>query len=81
LGEFRNQHRIEWSWLVIMLLIPWNLSMVFADDRPSWSPGLRQGTTVVAAMLFFVSLVAHETAYTLVARRRGISVKRITLFL
>jgi Zn-dependent protease/CBS domain-containing protein len=73
--------RIDWSWLVIMVLVTWNLSTVFADNRPSWSPGLRWGTAVVAARLFFVSLLAHEMAHSLGARRRGIPVKRITLFL
>lgn len=73
--------RIDWSWLLILLLITWNLSTAFSDYRAEWTPGERWGLALIAALLFFVSLLAHEMAHSLVARARGVPVRNITLFL
>jgi len=73
--------RIDWSWLFILLLITWNLSVVFADTHANWAPGVNWLLALVAAILFFASLLAHELAHSLVARSRGIPVRNITLFL
>jgi Zn-dependent protease/predicted transcriptional regulator len=73
--------RIDWSWLFILLLITWNLSVVFADTHANWAPGVNWILALVAAILFFASLLAHELAHSLVARSRGIPVRNITLFL
>jgi Zn-dependent protease/predicted transcriptional regulator len=73
--------RIDWSWVFILLLITWNLSVVFADTHTNWAPGLNWMLALVAALLFFASLLAHELAHSLVARSRGIPVRNITLFL
>lgn len=73
--------RIDWSWLIIFLLITWNLSTAFNDYHSDWLPGTQWGIAIVAALLFFVSLLAHEMAHSLVARARGIPVRNITLFL
>ena len=73
--------RIDWSWVIILLLITWNLSAAFTDYRPEWTPGERWGLALIAALLFFVSLLAHEMAHSLMARARGVPVRNITLFL
>jgi Zn-dependent protease len=73
--------RIDWSWLIILLLITWNLSAAFGQYHANWLPGARWGLAVVAALLFFLSLLAHEMAHSLVARARGVPVRSITLFL
>ncbi len=73
--------RINWSWLLIFLLISWNLVSVFSQAHPDWSLLLSGGVAVIAAILFFASVLAHELAHSLVAKSQGLSVRRITLFL
>lgn len=73
--------RVDWSWLLIFLLVTWNLSTAFGQFHPDWGTGLRWGVSVVASLLFFGSVLLHELAHSLVARSRGIPVRSITLFL
>jgi Zn-dependent protease len=73
---------INASWFAIFLLIAGVLSF---DIYPSLFPGRPAWVDVVggvvSALLFFTSLVAHEFSHSLVARRFGIRVERITLFI
>lgn len=73
--------RIDWSWLLIFFLITWNLSAGFADIHPDWGAGLTWGVALIAALLFFSSVLAHELAHATVAQARGIPVESITLFI
>ncbi len=73
---------LNWSWLVVFALITWSLSeAVF----PSQNPGLADGTylamAVVAAVLFFTSLLLHELGHAIQARREGMEIDGITLWL
>src|SRR5262249_2773407 len=72
---------VDWSWLLIFLLVTWNLATQFAQIHPTWGPELTWGLAIVAALLFFASVLAHELAHSLVARAQGIPVRSITLFL
>lgn len=72
----------NWTVLVIAALIAWVLATRLlpgaVPDRPPaeyWSVG------IAAALLFFVSLLAHELAHALQARRDGLQVEGITLWL
>jgi Zn-dependent protease/predicted transcriptional regulator len=73
--------RVDWSWLFIFFLITWNLASAFGGLHPNWGPWLQWGIGVLAALLFFASVLAHELAHSLVAKARGIRVRSITLFL
>ena len=73
--------RIDWSWLLIFFLVTWNLGTVFNQLHGNWSPTLAWLTGLVASLLFFASVLAHEMAHSLVARARGVPVRSITLFL
>ena len=73
---------INWSWLVVFALITWSLD---TEIFPSRTPGLSEGTylamSLVAAFVFFVSLLAHELGHAVQARREGMEIDGITLWL
>jgi Zn-dependent protease len=73
---------INWSWLVVFALIVWSWDTTIFPAR---SPGLSEGTylamSLVAAVLFFASLLAHELGHALQARREGMEIEGITLWM
>ena len=78
---FGIQIHLDWSWFFIFVLITWNLASVFGEAHPEWDIVLRGGTAVIAALLFFASVLAHELAHSIVARAHGVPVRHITLML
>ncbi|MFW5881627.1 MAG: site-2 protease family protein [Roseicyclus sp.] len=79
---FGFEIRIDASWLVIAALIVWSLSQGYIPSvLPEVEPGTALILAVIAMLGLFGSLVLHELAHSLVARRYGLSVGRITLFL
>ncbi len=78
---FGIQVTLDLSWIVVFLLICWNLTMVFATWHPKWALAESLILAVVAALLFFASVLAHELAHSLVARSYGVPVHEIRLFL
>lgn len=74
--------RIDLSWLIIVVLITWSLARgVF----PARLPGLSEATYwwmgIAGAFGLFFSVVVHEFSHSLVARRFGIPMRGITLFI
>jgi Zn-dependent protease/CBS domain-containing protein len=73
---------IDWSWLLLAVLITWTLSTgLFPYYYPDLSPGIYWSMGVVAAAGLFASIVLHELAHSLVARRYGLPIGGITLFI
>jgi Zn-dependent protease/CBS domain-containing protein len=74
--------RIDSSWFVLFALILWSFSYIVF---PRQVPGLLVSAYLImglsGTLLFFVSLLAHEIAHSLVARVKNIPVEGITLFL
>jgi Zn-dependent protease/CBS domain-containing protein len=76
------QVRIHWSWLVIFALIVWSLAAtVFPSQNPDLSDGVHLAMGVVAALLFFASVLLHELGHAWQARREGMEIDDITLWL
>ena len=71
---------LHYSWFLIALLIVFSLSAQFHASNPEWGDGVILTMAIATAILFFVSLVLHELAHSLVATRNGLPVKEITLF-
>jgi Zn-dependent protease/predicted transcriptional regulator len=73
---------VNWSWVVVFALIVWTLA---AGIFPSTNPGLSKAThiemAIVAAFFFFLSILLHEFGHAFQARREGIEIDGITLWL
>ncbi|MGW5671982.1 site-2 protease family protein [Micromonospora sp. NPDC003776] len=73
---------VNWSVLVIFVLIAWALSAsLFPRSYPGHSRVAYIAAGLVAAVVFFFGLLAHEVAHAVVAKRNGIGVEGITLWL
>jgi Zn-dependent protease/CBS domain-containing protein len=73
---------IHWSWLVVFALIVWSLaSTVFPAQNDGLAGGTYFAMAVVAAVLFFVSILLHELGHAVQARREGMEIDGITLWL
>lgn len=76
------QVRVDPSWFLIFLLIWWSLAAgYFPRIHPEASPLQLWAVGLLTAALFFASLLFHELSHCFVARRAGLEVPSITLFL
>ncbi|MCA8910223.1 MAG: site-2 protease family protein [Planctomycetes bacterium] len=79
---FGIEIRMHFSVLLIFGLVAFSLaSYTFPGWHPDWSPALNWSLGLATALLFFISLLLHELAHSLVAKWKGIEIDRITLFL
>ncbi len=79
---FGFEIRIDFSWFIIFFLILWTFSdAVFPHQYPGLTTATYYIMGTAGALLFFVSLIAHELSHSLVARTKGIPVEGITLFI
>lgn len=73
---------IDLTWLILGLLIVWSLA---AALFPTWYPELATATYwwmgVAGAVGVFFSIVLHEFSHSVVARRYGLPIHGITLFI
>jgi Zn-dependent protease/CBS domain-containing protein len=61
--------------------LSWNLFAVFSVWHPNWSALGNLAVAVAASIVFFLCILLHELAHSLVARAHGTRVRSITLFL
>lgn len=72
---------LDYSWFLIFGLITWSLAAgYFPAQYPGWPVDVYWMTGLATALLFFVSVVLHELGHAVIARRFGVPVKSITLF-
>src|SRR5918996_5022052 len=70
------------SWLVIAFLLTLTLADgYFPRQLPGWSVTQYWLLGGATALLFFASVLAHELSHAIVARRLGLKVQGITLFI
>ena len=68
---------VNYSWALVCLLYVFLMSRQFGGVSPGWQWAM----AVAATALFFLSVLAHELAHSVVAVHKGIPVKGITLFI
>jgi Zn-dependent protease/predicted transcriptional regulator len=71
---------LHYSWFIIAFLIGLSLTGEFHSTNPQWSNAVTWTVACVTAVLFFVTLLLHELAHSLVAKAKGLKVRAITLF-
>lgn len=71
---------VHYSWFIIFFLITLSLTTRFASEHPHWSLAEHYAVGIATSLLFFVSILLHELAHSLVALAKQIPVRSITLF-
>jgi Zn-dependent protease/predicted transcriptional regulator len=71
---------LHYSWFIIAILIAFSLAAHFHSVRPEWSQNVDWTAAIITSVLFFVFLLLHELAHSVVAKSRGLKVRAITLF-
>jgi Zn-dependent protease/CBS domain-containing protein len=73
---------INWTWIVVFALVVWTWATgIFPDTNPGLSDGTYVAMAVAGAVLFFASLLLHELGHAFQARREGMEIEGITLWL
>ena len=70
------------SWFVVFAAVASVLTFsYFPTEFPGRALWVNAASGIIGALLFFGSIVAHEFSHSLVARRGGIAVDKVTLFM
>lgn len=72
---------VHGSWFVVLGLAVWAVTVAFGDLLPQLPVAERLIMAIVTGFAFFACLCVHEVAHAVVARRFGVRVRGITLFL
>lgn len=73
---------IHYSWLIVFALVTWSLAAgFFPVTFPGWALPTYWIVGVISSILLFVAVLIHELSHSLVAKREGMPVSSITLFI
>jgi Zn-dependent protease/CBS domain-containing protein len=74
--------RIHYSWFIVFVLVTWSLAVgYFPQAYSHWNLAVSIIAGIITSLLFFASVLVHELMHSLVARRAGIPIVSITLFI
>src|SRR5713101_6317207 len=77
---FGIQIGLNYSWLLIAVLVVFSLAGRFAATDREWGANVIWGLAILTTLLFFAAIVIHELSHAAVAKARGLPVRSITLF-
>ena len=72
---------VDWSVLVILWLFTWSLAATLPDTAPGHPSNVYWLAGIVGAVVLLASLLAHELTHAIVARREGVKVLGMKLWL
>lgn len=72
---------LDYSWFLVFALVTWTLAAIYFPMNYPWSATTTWIVGVITSLLFFASVLAHELGHSVVAIRKGIPVRAITLFI
>jgi Zn-dependent protease len=73
---------LNWSVLVIAALLTWSSStVIFPDATPDLGAGAHLAMGLIAAIVFLASILLHELGHAIQARRDGMDIDGITLWM
>ena len=73
--------QVNYSWVFIFLLFTFLLAKAFGESHAEWPRAQQWAVAALTTVLFFLSVLAHELTHSVVAIRKGIPVRGITLFI
>src|SRR2546428_14050289 len=77
---FGIQIGLNYSWLLIAVLIVFSLAGQFAATNGEWGANIIWGLAILTTLLFFAAIVVHELSHAAVAKAHGLPGRAITLF-
>ncbi|MGE0826640.1 MAG: site-2 protease family protein [Candidatus Binatia bacterium] len=69
------------SWFLIFALVTISLLAHFAELHPHWTRAYAYTVSLSTSLFFFVSVLLHELGHSVVALRKNIPIRSITLFI
>jgi Zn-dependent protease len=73
--------RVHASWLIIAALVTWSFATQVFGMKQCFNPAVCWTLGVLGTVGLFMSVVLHEMCHSLVARKYGLPMKGITLFI
>ncbi len=83
LGSFQNiRIGLDYSWFIMFALVVFMLARYFfPQNYGEMGAAEAWALSVLAALLFFISILLHEFAHAMTARRRDVEISEIILFI
>jgi Zn-dependent protease len=78
---FGFEINVHWSWFFVFFLVTATFATSLLEEvYPEWTASRRWIVAAAIALIFFLSILLHEMSHSVLAKRYGIPVSSITLF-